>query len=361
MPGYPVVIAALRFIGIPAASVPSWLVILQALAELLTAWSIYRLGYRRFSPRAALIAALLWLTFPPAVGISMWITTETFFAAAFMFGFLLLAGETDDHVPSAGRIAAAAAVLGLTTMLRATPMLLVLALLIPIVWSKAGLRQAAALAAIYCCFIVPWIVRNRIVLDDNIGLALGFGSVLMQGSSEESFDGRLKEAAYVRWTEEAAATGLHKPTITKASVAESWMMRLAWEQYRKRWRDRPWSYPRFLLVKLARLWYGTETLSTRRDMALLALSAVVAIPGLVWLVYGCLRRARAKPGGLWRSLTLFDCAVLATLGYFITLHFISLPMIRYMMPIYPLLFLGTGSLADILLNNNRSAPSADLK
>ena len=115
-------------------------------------------------------------------------------------------------------------------------------------------------------------------------------------------------------------------------------------------RSRPWSYPRLLLIKWLRLWYGTEkTDSTVRDMGLLTLSALLALPGLFWLIHGWL------PVSPIRDLPLFDLLAMATLGYFVVLHFVTLPLLRYMLPIYPLLFLGTAQLAVRLLAKTGAA------
>ncbi len=85
----------------------------------------------------------------------------------------------------------------------------------------------------------------------------------------------------------------------------------------------------FMALKFARLWYGTETRGIRREI-LLAFCSVLIVP------LGVGRWLR------WRSEARGPAAiVLGCVAYFMILHWITLPQIRYMLPVYPLLLAGS--------------------
>lgn len=347
-PGYALIIAVLRTLGVGSSSVPVYLVLLQNVADVVTALCIYRLAYRRVGQRAAFVATMCWLMFPLATVLSCWVTPETFFTTALIAGIFVMAGERPDVIPPPRQMALAGALFGIATMLRATPQALVPVLALIVLW-RGGVARAAALAAAFACFTVPWIVRNRIVLDDDFGLAAGFASPFLQGVDEATFDGWQKVSYFERWSSEAEAAGYYKPKeFAKASEAERWMRQLGMLQYKKRWKERPWSFPGFALLKIARLWYGTENSRPGRDLGIFLLSAIAVLPGLAWIVRGWLKSSRSSRGALW-NFSLYDYVVMATLGYFIALHAIALPMVRYMVPVLPLILIGTGQLVDAVV------------
>jgi len=335
-PGYPLIIASVRAVGFSPAAAPKAIVVLQNLCDAVTALITFLLARRLSSPLAALLAGALWLLFPMPVLLSTWITTETVFGTLFLASLYPIAiGGT----PSVAQMAASGAAMALAIYVRPTPLLLapVLALL---VWWKLGFKRAAAYALCCAALVMPWVVRNRLVLNDNIGVAISFASTFLQGSDPATFDGSKKTAIFNAWDEEAKQKGWVKPPADRASPIEAWMIRLALEQYRKRWHERPWSFPGFALLKFARLWYGTESGSTARHGILFVLAVVYGLPGLVLFARRWLRT---------RPLERFDWVTLATLGYFIALHMVTLPMIRYMLPVFPLLLIGTGMyLAEVL-------------
>lgn len=331
-PGYPLFLAMVMRVA-PREGALLIVVCLQMLADLVTGLLIYGLARRFCSPQAAVAAGLFWQLYPPAFILSTWITAETLFTTLFTLSIALLV-----HGIAQGRrswIPAAGIVLGLATLTRATPLFLPL-LLLALPWA-GKLRFRAAFAAAAYATIVPWTIRNVIVLQDPIVVSVGFGSVLLQGSDGRFFSGEGKRTWYKHIYAEAAQAGIRRPPTDRESAIDRWMGRVGLYVYEKRLKERPLSFVPFMAGKLLRLWYGTETRGWLRE-AFLGLCSLLVVPLGLWQWYSWRLRARDA------SLIVLGCA-----GYFVLLHWITLPQIRYMLPLYPLLMVGaTAAYADLL-------------
>ena len=270
----------------------------------------------------ALLAASAWLLFPLSTEIATWIAAETLFTVLLTVSFLLLIVATPRSSP--GLMGVAGLILGVSTLFRGTPILLAPAVAaVLLVYGKpwCGVALIAGFALVIC----PWWIRNRVVLNDNIPVAVGIGSVFLQGSEEVVFDGRMKPAYYPHYFALARQDGVNRPTDGKESSMDNWMMRTGVENYKRRIRERPASFAPFLLYKLVRMWYGTETPSRWKSVAIAIFTFPLALLGL----YGVWRRVRAEAG-----VHLISAVFLA---YFIVLHFVTLPEVRYLLPVMPVL------------------------
>lgn len=338
-PGYPVFLALAMLIA-PRDQALLLVVCLQILADLVTALLIYSLTKRFCRSLVAVLAGLFWQLYPPAFMLSTWITAETLFTTLFTASAALLIHGARQQprlwFPAAGII------LGLATLTRATTLFLPPALL-ALPWSqKLRLRVAFAVAAY--AVIVPWTIRNVIVLQDPIVVSVGFGSVLLQGSDARFFSGEGKRAWYKHIYAEAAQAGIRRPPTDRESEIDRWMGRVGLYVYEKRLKERPLSIVPFMAGKLLRLWYGTETRGWRRE-ALLALCSLIVVPLGLWQWYRWRRQARDA------SLIVLGCA-----GYFVLLHWVTLPQIRYMLPLYPLLTVGASAAFFHVLRGTRRDP-----
>jgi 4-amino-4-deoxy-L-arabinose transferase-like glycosyltransferase len=326
-PGYSAVIAlSIRLLG---SQYLSGVVLIQFGADLTTSLAIFAIARRMMSVPMALLAAAFWLVFPPALLISGWITSETIFIALFTVSTaLLLEGFYENRL----RLAVwAGIVLGTSAYFRTTPILLPLFYL-PVWLLFRKYREAL----LFCCAtylaILPWTIRNQVVLDDRIPVAVGLGSTIVQGSDSRFFSGEGKKTLYPEVFAEAARAGIVKPASDKESGIDSWMGRVGWYQYEKRWRDRPLSFFSFGAHKFSRLWYGTESARWKSE-ALAGFCSLLVVPLGAVQFY----RWRRK----WNPAMWF---VAAQLTYFVALHWIALPEIRYMLPVYPLFLIGATAL-----------------
>jgi len=322
-PAYPLLIAAA--IAVAPHSFVKLVPPVQMLMDLGTALVLYWSAYRIGLPRIGILAACVWLLYPPAIVISTWITAETAFTALFTVGVAILALSFESGSTWFALVAGLA--MGAATMFRGTPLLLPVALL-PAAFRAGALRRWAAFSAMMAIVVVPWTIRNLMVLDDFIPVAVGAGPVILQGSDERFFTGDGKAAFYPAILQAAAEAGIARPTIDRESVRDQRLGSVGLWVQRKRFALRPLSIVPFFAHKLARVWYGTESGNFRQQMAL-GLCSLLILPAGLWQLWK------------WRVSHDGMCYVLLTaLGYIVLMHVATLPEARYTFPIMPVLILG---------------------
>jgi 4-amino-4-deoxy-L-arabinose transferase-like glycosyltransferase len=322
-PGYPVVIAA----ALAVTGNRAWvsLVVLQMAADGGIALAIYWLARRMSSAFAGLVAGIAWLIYPPELAISTWITPETMFTLLLVLGIMGLFREIEGE--GFGGALAGGILLGVATLFRGTPLVLPLVLL-PAFFVLGKLRLWLAATAAMVLVVAPWTIRNYVVLHDFIPVSVGSGSVMLQGSDARFFSGEGKSELYPQVFAAAAEAGIPQPHSNLESGIDGWMGRMGRWVYVQRLRDRPLSYGPFLAHKAVRLWYGTESANPKTQLAL-GLCSLLVVPAGIWQWWRWRRR--------WTGSAF---VLLSVLAYFIVLHFVTLPQIRYMVPIYPFLLLG---------------------
>jgi hypothetical protein len=167
-------------------------------------------------------------------------------------------------------------------------------------------------------------------LHDRILVSTGTGNVLLLGSEEEQITAsEKKEPFYVAAGIDGARHGIFKPNPEYGSAIDRWYTRIALMRYRRLLETSPLGFVRLFGVKFLRLWYGTDTATPRPQMAL-ALCSLPIVPLGLWQVWN------------WRkSHRLLFLVGGGVLLYFIAMHLVLLPMIRYTIPIYPILILAT--------------------
>jgi 4-amino-4-deoxy-L-arabinose transferase-like glycosyltransferase len=322
-PGYSVVLA-----GAMAVAPEHYLevvVALQILADCITSLLLYALGRQLISPAVGVLAALEWSLYPPAVLISTWITAETLYTTILILSYTVLVFSLRRN--SAAESTAAGALLGVATLFRGTAILLPL-LLLPLWFRKRRYAEAAGFALGMVFVVAPWTIRNIVVLHDRILVSTGFGSVLMQGSDESVFTGEGKRNEYDRMFAEAAEHGINKPSTELESQWDNWMGRIGLYNLGERLKTRPLSLVPFYLNKFFRLWYATESGRFVPEL-LLALGSLLVVPVGVWQLFR------------WRfdQPELAQSAAIIVL-YFVGLPLVTLPLVRYTLPIYPILIIG---------------------
>jgi len=344
-PAYSTVLAATM--AIAPGRYPLIMVSLQMLADLGTAIVLFFLGRSFVGLIQAALAGALWLLYPPEVALSTWITAETLFTTGLVAATALMLWAMATRRTSLSFLAGI--LLGIATLLRGTTILLPLAFVPLAVWHRTY-RWILPLLAGFVIIVGPWAIRNRIVLDDPILVAVGFGGAFMQGADEEAFTIDGKHPAFSRMTESAARAGIEKPNNDHEGEIDSWLFRVGLHRYVERVRTEPWSLVPFMAKKTLLLWFSTESGSFRGQLILALCSLPIVVPGLFQM---------------WRwalAGTPFGAVLAVICGYFIVLHVATGPLNRYMLPVYPFLCLAASTwflrFVDLRLHMRYARPSS---
>jgi len=326
-PGYPAVIAATLLLTRKHAAL--LVIVLQMIADGMTALVIiYGLGSRIATRAAASLAGLIWLLFPPADVISTYITSETFFTLLLALGVTAAAYALEADNPR--RALAAGLLLGMATLFRPTSLCLP-AFFLPVFWRVRRMRLWLIATAAMALVILPWTLRNWVVLHDWIPVSVGSGAAVLQGSDAGFFSGPGKLALYPGVFESARGAGLEKPPGDHESAIDAWMGRVGFWVYRRRLSARPLSVAPFLVYKCLRMFYGAENAPPWKQVLVGICSFLVVPPG-IWQ----LSRARRRHRGVVYLL-------LASFGAFFFVHLAFVPEIRYVIPVYPLIIPGAAA------------------
>jgi hypothetical protein len=328
-PAYPLLIAALEVAHVPA--IPVCLVILQMMADAVTALCLLWLGHLLSRTTVGGIAGFVWSLFPPAVVMSTWITQESAFTTLLVASLVLVVASFLSRKGTLGLSLAAGCLMGLATLMRATPLLIPAALLPAWIW-KRKFTDALIFVAAMAAFILPWTIRNSVVLHDRIVVATGTGSVFLLGSDDEQVHTtERKESFFLATIAEGRTVGIYKPYPEYESQIDQWLTRLAIMRYGNRLKSRPLSFVKLFALKFVRLWSATETAELPTEL-ILGFCSVPVVPFGLWQVWQ------------WRKTNRAMFLILGgVLAYFIVMHLVLLSMIRYVIPIYPLLIFASSS------------------
>ena len=331
-PSYPLftppLCALLIAIGIELFGNDQWPIkIVQGLADAGVVAILYVVCCRIFGARTGLLAGVLAALYPFTIYAATYIGSETLFSF-FLTAFVLCALRAIESDRVAWHTAAGLAV-GLATLTRGSTQFF------PLFWlpllaffhgiSRRVVQRFAAFCAAFALAIAPWAIRNYLVTDQVIPVAMAGGLVALDGSDEAFFtipgrDDRLHQY-YLRLQNER---GIEFPTgHTTAKQWEAYYSRAALERYKIRWEEEPRSFPGFFALKFARLWYGTE--SGTHQGAILAANALVYPVCLAGIALAWRRRVRG-------SLLL-----LLPIVYLVLLHTAMFSMFRYIVPVMPFL------------------------
>jgi len=325
-PGYSTVLATL--LAVAPRQYLLLAVVLQMIADLITAVVLFWIGRRFVGVLEGALAGLVWLVYPPEVALSTWITAETMFTTLFIVSIAVLLWSLTDK--DAWRSFVAGILLGATTLLRGTTIALPI-LFLPLALPRHAYRWATFLIVGFALLIAPWAIRNRVVLQDPIVVAVGFGGAFMQGADEVAFTIDGKHVAFPQMYDSAARAGIVKPATDHEGAIDSWLFAVGMHRYVERFRTEPLSFIPFMAKKFLWLWFSTESGTFRGQLILALCSLPFVLPGLVQVV----RWARTR--------TTFGIVVAIICAYFIALHIATGPLNRYMLPIYPLLILGAST------------------
>ena len=325
-PGYPVFIAiCLSLFGGDQVSV----IIVQAVMDSLTIVMVYFVMKGIFDIETALLSAGILSLYPFSVYLTMSIASEplfTFFLSGFVLSSVYAVRSTKPWYYCVSGI-----LLGLTTLTRGTTQFV--PLMFPVMLILLGKRGresffcCTALCLTFVLVILPWTVRNYVVLDEFIPVATGGGIVVLMGSSENflTIDGK----------PEMYQTHI-PPAGSKQSQNDKFYARAGLKRHMVHLQTDPLGFVGFMAKKLARLWYATES---GRNHNLILLSQ---LPIYVFAVIGVIFARMKGKTSAWIPL----CMV----AYFVALHWLSLPLFRYMIPIMPYV-IGLAAFAIVTVKN----------
>ena len=325
-PLYPVFIATcLSLFGDDQVSVK----IVQIFVDSLTMVLIYIVMREIFDVETALLSAGIFTLYPFSTYLAISIASEplfTFFLAGFVLSSVYAIRYTKWWY-----YCVAGALLGLATLTRSTTQFV--PLMLPVMLILLGKRGRdsifcyAALCLSFVLVILPWTVRNYVVLDDFIPVGTSGGIVVLMGSSEKFLIIDGKSEMYQVYI---------PPAGGKPSQIDKFYTRAGIERHVVHLQTDPLDFVRFMAEKLARLWYATES---GKNHSLILLSQ---LPIYVFAVIGMIFAWIKGKTAAWIPL----CIV----AYFIALHWLSLPLFRYMVPIMPYA-IGLAAFAVVTVKN----------
>lgn len=208
MPGYPLLLAPLFLIA--GGEPPIWAArLLSALCGTAAIAVVYWLGRQLFGGRAALIAAAITAVYPGAIVLSVVVLSEALFVPLMLLQLALwVAAWQADQRPrslllagSAGLVAAAA------TLVRPSWLMFVpLAVLIGVLYTPRSRHLVISVCVLLGLVVgmLPWWIRNAVVIGHFVPTTLQVGASLYDGlspqatgASEMSFVERFAEAERV--------------------------------------------------------------------------------------------------------------------------------------------------------------------
>jgi 4-amino-4-deoxy-L-arabinose transferase-like glycosyltransferase len=305
--------------------------IFQIVLDSLTAAIVYAIVRELIGPQVAVLSGLGWALYPFAIYATLYIGSEAMFTFLLCL-FLWLAVQLMKRPQSWQLYCAAGAVLGLATLTRGTTQFLPLFLLgVLIIFYRRlpkGVIQGYLIFFLsFAAILSPWAMRNYLVLHEFVPVGTG-GGVLLQGASDEFLTIENK-ARYSEYYERLEKRGIHQPPQGSGPVEmDRFFVRAGLESYKIRLENDPLSLFPFMTMKFFRLWYATE--SGNNEKIILGMNSLIYALALI---------------GLWLSWTRgrqYLYMVGPIILYFILLHWLTLPLFRYVLPVLPLIIVFAG-------------------
>lgn len=297
--------------------------IAQTILDSLTVVFVYVVLRETLGARTGILSAGVMAIYPFSIYLSITIASEplfTFFLSAFMLLAIYSIRSQKTYY-----YCAAGVLLGLATLTRGATQLFPIVFLVMLMLinrpSKRLLLSYGAFCLSFAIIISPWALRNYTVLEDFVPIGTAGGFVFLQGSTEIFFTGNaLKE--WPAYYEALLANGVNVPPKgSKPSEIDKFNARAGIENYKRRLHNDPVTFVSFLSRKFLRLWYAGE--SGRNDAIILTVNLPIYVLALAGLVLA------------WRKKMVLVWVPFSIVAYFALVHWVSLPLFRYLMPIMP--------------------------
>lgn len=158
----------------------------QVVLGVATVALVYEAGRRIFSPGVGLVAGLWVALFPNLIFHSATFLTETLFNFLVMAAVVVLLWSSwNGRRPHWGQVVAFGALVGLSALVR--PISLLFLPLLPVAWLVAGhgwrrsFGYTGIALAVTAAVILPWTVRNIVVMDAPVIISTNLGDNLCMG------------------------------------------------------------------------------------------------------------------------------------------------------------------------------------
>lgn len=311
----------------------------QIILDSFTSVLVYVIVRKIIGHKVAVLSGVGWAMYPFSIYATLYIGSEAMFTFLLSL-FVLLVLQVVQHPQSWKLYGAAGMVLGIATLTRGTtqflPIFLLGGLLVMYRYLPKGAVKGYLIFFLsYAVILSPWALRNYLVLHEFVPVATG-GSVLLQGASDEflTIENKKKYEAYF---EELKGRGIHMPSNEDGPVAmDRFYVRAGLESYRMRLEKDPLSIVPFMIMKFGRLWYSTE--SGNNEFVILCINSLIYVPAFIGLWVA------------WSRYSQFLWILGPVILYFILLHWLTLPLFRYILPVMPFIIalagLGTITVLD---------------
>ena len=297
--------------------------IAQTIADSLTVIVLYFILLEVFTEKVALLSCALWAIYPFAIYPTLYIGSETFFTFFLsVFALLIIYAIKNQKLRY---YCGAGILLGLATLTRGATLFFPLVFPFLLFVYHKHVNRVALNSLVFCLsfasVILPWTIRNYIVLGEFIPVQTA-GEAVLQGSSEKFFtiDGKAKE--YPKYFEMLRAKGIEPPPNGSLYPEfDKFLIRAGIENYKSRLQNDPLSFIPLLLKKFFRLWYATE--SGHNQGIILAVNMLIYLFGLSGIILALVKTKQ------------FAWLLASIMVYFVVLHWLTHPLFRYMIPIMP--------------------------
>ena len=297
--------------------------LLQVVADAFTAIFLYLFVRSLLDDFTGILASLLWALYPFAIYSTLYIGTEalfTFFVAVFFLLFVY-GLKTDKSYLYCG----AGLSLGIATMIRGTtqfvPFILPFVFLLLKGANGRWMRNYALSLLCFVIVILPWGVRNYMVLQEVIPVGAN-STIMLYGTYEPLLTIDTRQAELARVFEAAKAKGIVPPGEDRGPAErDGFLAKVAIENYRERLKTDPIGLALFMVQKFFRLWYSTE--SGNNHGITLVINAGIYVLAILGI---CV---------IWTKKNKMALMLLGIVGYFSVIHWLTLPLFRYMLPVMP--------------------------
>ncbi|MGE5609156.1 MAG: ArnT family glycosyltransferase [Bacillota bacterium] len=334
-PGYPCILAAAFQIAHSTHLPENFLLQLLAFtAHALTALLIYRMAVTIWSPRFALVPAILWMTYLPALWFTSVLNSEVAFTPIFYATLLLFWRQLRRPKFSLPAGFLLGLLIGVAMLVR--PIAIAVAfILAALLWFHRPMdtrsRRAAAIVVLLLgnlLAVLPWQVYAY--------LRTGKVLLLSSGGLPSLIDG----LTYALPRADRADTPVSREVLTVMQQCEnayrSGQIRsvsMAFVYLAQQAKEHPLAVLQIFATKAARSWFATDSHHLERPLLILQIPYLLA--GLISLILALRWRGPAR-----QMATLSLAFVL----YFWAMTILVLSLLRYMTPAMPLLFVLTPGL-----------------
>lgn len=309
--------------------------LVQILLDSITAAIIFIFMREAFNRSAAYLSAIIWIVHPFAIYSTLYVGTEALFTCLLaLWVFLIVRAINKD---SWQLYAAAGAVLGLATLTRGVtqfvPLVLPALLFMFREQNPHWVRRYLLSLACFILIILPWGARNYYVLHEFIPIGAN-NTVVLWGSYEPLLTIESRDREMPRLLEEAKTKGLVPLPLDRGPAQrDSFLVRLAIFNYLNQLEKDPVEFSFFMLKKFFRVWFATE--SGNNHAITLCINLLFYVPAVMGVLV------------VWKRRNLAITLQLCLIGYFTLVHWLTLPLFRYMVPVMPYIigFAAVGFLA----------------